>query len=133
MTDKLIEADAVIGNLDNPAIFLDAISKTGDISQLGDFIPSADEIRETRQTGDFFSNLEQQTQIALIAFKAGVSVSTELIEGGFDTHDDHDAQHKVLFANLVASLNYLWTYAINTTMLERDDDTIVKLANVHKA
>lgn len=111
MESKLDETAAVTGNLDNRAIFLDAISKTDEISQLGDFIPSAEEIREARQMGDFFSNLEQQMQIALIAFKAGVSVSADLIQGGFDTHDDHDAQHEVLFSNLAASLDYLWTYA----------------------
>jgi len=119
MGAKLSDSFAVAGNLDNRDAFLDAISKTDDIQQLNDFIPSTEDIRQARQNGDFFSNLEQQMQIALVAFKAGVAVSADLIEGGFDTHDDHDAQHEVLFSNLTASIDYMWTYAEELGIADR--------------
>lgn len=119
MNIKASESSAVLGNLDNRAIFLDAISKTDDIAQLADFIPSQADIREARMQGDFISNLDHQIQISLIAFQAGVAVSADLHENGFDSHDDHDARHETLFSNLTASIDYLWSYAQELGLADR--------------
>jgi hypothetical protein len=119
LASKLSDSSSMAGNLDNREAFLDAITKTDEISVLDEFIPSANDIRELRSNGDFFSNLEQQMQIAVVAFKAGVAVTADLVEGGFDTHNDHDAQHEVLFSNLAASIDYLWTYAEEQGIADR--------------
>jgi hypothetical protein len=119
MASKLSDASSMAGNLDNREAFLDAITKTDEISSLGEFIPSADDIREQRSNGAFFSNLEQQMQISLVAFKAGVAVSADLVQGGFDSHDDHDSRHEEQFTNLTASIDYLWTYAEEQGIADR--------------
>ena len=37
--------------------------------------------------------MEQQIQVALSCFSAGVSITSSLSIGGFDTHGNHDATH----------------------------------------
>ena len=119
MASKLSDSSSVVGNLDNREAFLDAISKTDEIRSLGEFIPSTDDIREARINGDSVNKLEQQMQIAVVAFKAGVSVTADLVQGGFDSHDDHDSRHERLFTDLTVSIDYLWTYAEEQGIADR--------------
>ena len=66
---------------------------------------------ENTENNRNWSNLRRQAQIAVLAFKARVAVSADLILGGFDTHADHDEDHGWLLANLTDSVDYLWDYA----------------------
>ena len=55
--------------------------------------------------------IRRQAQLAVLAFKSGVAVSADLWLGGFDKHDNHDANQGALLANLTDSVDYLWDYA----------------------
>ena len=57
------------------------------------------------------SNLRQQAQLTILAFKARVAVSADLLLGGFDTHAKHDPDHNLLLTNLTNSVDFLWQLA----------------------
>ncbi|MDG2174615.1 MAG: DUF1501 domain-containing protein [Gammaproteobacteria bacterium] len=119
MESRVEESDAVLGNYKNREAFLEAISRTEDISRLEDFIPEENEIQQEQDLGERNSNLNQQIQIALLSFKAGVSVSADIVEGGFDSHDDNDARQEVLLTSVVGSIDYLWTTAEELGIADR--------------
>lgn len=50
--------------------------------------------------------LERQVQVAIAAYRAGVSVSCNLSVGGFDTHGDHDASHIPRLENLLNGISF---------------------------
>jgi len=49
----------------------------------------------------------QQTQLAMSAFAAGVSVAASLTIGGFDTHGSHDQLHVRQLAKLLAGVDFI--------------------------
>lgn len=57
------------------------------------------------------ANIRQQTQLAVIAFAAGVAVAADLWTPGFDTHDRHDMLHTGALDVAIEGLLYLWEYA----------------------
>ena len=101
----------------NRELYLGAIQPeaTEGLRAFSDMLPGRDELQpvETVQTGGagHRSNLKRQAQLTVLAFKAGVAVSADLYQGGFDTHDDHDLAQGSLLANLTDSVDYLWDYA----------------------
>jgi hypothetical protein len=100
------------GNRSNRQIYLDSLSKVKDIGVFADYIPASNKLQPVRQvTTNFSSTLHQQIQVALLAFKAGMSVSADLFEGGFDTHSRHDTDHPPILSNATNAIDYLWTYA----------------------
>lgn len=51
--------------------------------------------------------LRRQIQVAIAAYRAGVSISVNLDIGGFDTHGDHDAQHIPRLAQILDGIDFL--------------------------
>lgn len=51
--------------------------------------------------------LIRQIQVAVAAFKAGITLSVNLDHGGFDTHGDHDAQHIPRLVNIIQGIDFL--------------------------
>ena len=49
-------------------------------------IPPDDELEQPEEFGNLGSDLRQQAQLTILAFKARVAVSADLWLGGFDTH-----------------------------------------------
>ena len=85
---------------------------TEGLRAFADMLPSRDELEPVEESAiDQRSELRRQAQITVLAFTARVAVSADLWLGGFDTHDNHDARHTWLFANLTDSVDYLWDYA----------------------
>ena len=76
-----------------------------------DIIPAASELQQVEEFNLFRSTLKRQAQLTVLAFKAGVAVSADLRLGGFDTHDNHDAEQGWLLGNLTGAVDYLWNYA----------------------
>ena len=77
-----------------------------------DVIPPEDELEEEEAgPGGFGSSLRRQAQLTILAFRTGVAVSADLYLGGFDTHDNHDANQGWLLGNLTAGVDFLWEYA----------------------
>ena len=52
------------------------------------------------------NNLEQQVQVAMSCFAAGVSVCANLSIGGFDTHGNHDATHIPRLQNILDAVTF---------------------------
>jgi hypothetical protein len=57
------------------------------------------------------NQLERQAQVALAAYKAGLSVSATMGRGGFDTHGNHDANHIPALGDAMTGLTYLFQRA----------------------
>lgn len=74
-------------------------------------LADAGPLQPIERQGHLASSLRRQAQLAMLAFEAGVSVSADLCLGGFDTHQDHDAEHSWLLASLTRAVDYLWTCA----------------------
>ncbi|MES2624203.1 MAG: DUF1501 domain-containing protein [Pseudomonadota bacterium] len=118
---KQVGVSGVIGgNQINRQSYLDALEKTDAIAEFASYIPSAENLKEPRQiVPGRTSNLHQQVQLALLAFKSGVSVAADLFESGFDTHDNHDSNHPKLLANVTDALDYFWTLAVELGLADR--------------
>ena len=76
-----------------------------------DMIPSNSDLNQVEEFNMYRSSLKRQSQLTVLAFKAGVAVSADLFMGGFDTHDNHDPDQNWLLGNLTDSIDYLWDYA----------------------
>ena len=96
-----------------------AFGSSTDLSEFAALIPPESQLQPPEQFLDFWSTLRRQAQIAMLAFKAGVSVSADLYLGGFDTHQNHDRDHEPLLANLTSGIDYLWDYAELQGMADR--------------
>ncbi|WP_434417379.1 DUF1501 domain-containing protein [Nannocystis pusilla] len=55
--------------------------------------------------------LRRQIQVALAAFRAGITISINLDIGGFDTHGNHDESHIPRLVQILDGLDFLWTEA----------------------
>jgi uncharacterized protein (DUF1501 family) len=62
------------------------------------------------QLGDL-ERFDQQAQLALAAFKAGLAVSANLQLGGFDTHSNHNRDQSRQLAKLLGGINFLMDQA----------------------
>jgi hypothetical protein len=70
-----------------------------ELQRLSDFLP---------ETLDNSGNrLRRQAQIAIAAYRAGLSVAVNLETGGFDTHGNHEANHYPRLADLLDGVDFL--------------------------
>ena len=51
-------------------------------------------------------SMEQQIQVALSCFSAGVSITSSLSIGGFDTHGNHDATHTPRLQQVLSAITF---------------------------
>ena len=90
---------------------------------LADILPGQDEFApgvEFYGGGyNFWSNLKQQIQGAMLIFKSGLGVSADLALNGFDTHEQHDEAHEALLFHLADVLEFFWDYAEQQGLAER--------------
>jgi hypothetical protein len=104
----------------NRQIYLDAFSKAESLKIFADLIPKGDELQKERTlTNGQHSTLHQQVQMALLAFKSGLSVSADLDDGGYDTHAFHDRNHEPMLANGIDAIDYLWDFAEELGLADR--------------
>lgn len=94
-TEQLPRVQNAIGNL--------YASRTGsnELKRLQQYLP------------DMLDNgpnpLRRQIQVALAAFRAGITISINLDIGGFDTHGDHDNNHIPRLVQILDGLDFLWS------------------------
>ena len=104
----------------NRDLYATAADNRGGLAEFAAALPPIDEIPAGEELAfDYYSSLKRQAVIALTAFKTGVSVCADLVLGGFDTHDNHDAQHGVLLTNLTQSIDFLWDLAETLGIADR--------------
>ena len=53
------------------------------------------------------NGLLRQIQVAMAAYRAGITVAVNLDIGGFDTHGDHDANHIPRLMQILEGLNFI--------------------------
>jgi hypothetical protein len=97
-------------NFDRVEPRADAIRFGGPLGTIHASRTGADELRALQRRlpalDDGPNPLIRQVQVALAAFRAGVSVAANLELDGFDTHVDHDAEHVPLLAQLLAAVDF---------------------------
>jgi hypothetical protein len=79
------------------------------LSRLADILP--DELVDKTDKDGFKNNLLQQAQLALLCYDAGLTVSCDLLLGGFDTHQDNDGRQGEALSTLANGVTYLWDTA----------------------
>ena len=103
----------------NRANYLSALDNSGGLSDFAAALGDAGELQPPVQFGNLWSNFKGQTQLALLAMSSGVTCAADLLHGGFDTHQNHDAETNWLFSELTSGLDYLWTYAEQLGIADR--------------
>ena len=83
------------------------------LRRYSDALPPDSQLEKREEGGpnNHDSELRQQGQLTVLAFKSGVAVSADLYLGGFDTHANHDQEHEWLLGKLTDGVDYLWEYA----------------------
>ena len=114
--DRLAAREGILpGESRRLAHYRAAFASSEGLKAFADAIPPEDRLEqpvEVRIGSDtHWSQLRRQAQLAVLAFKTGVSVSADLYLGGFDTHARNDPQQEWLLANLADGVDYLWDYA----------------------
>ncbi|BDX05524.1 DUF1501 domain-containing protein [Planctobacterium marinum] len=100
--------------------FAAAVENGSILSQFSAALENVGDLQEPVNDGNFlWSSLSRQAQVATLAMGSGVCVSADLIMGGYDTHENHDAQHDWLFTELARSIDFLWTYAEQQGIADR--------------
>lgn len=92
-----------------------ARSGASDLKLLQDVLPAPD------ANGDF-----RKCQLAIAAYKAGIAVSANLSMGGFDTHSNHDTDHRAALVSLLRVVNFLWAEAARQGV---DDKLVVLMSS----
>jgi len=117
--DKLQQENVLAKDRLSRQYYLEALSRAESIKEFGDLIPAFEEIQQPRIFGDVYSHLHQQAQLTLLAFKAGVAITADLTDGGYDTHETHDNLHEPILANSLDGIDYLWDYAEQLGIADR--------------
>ncbi|MBK8262452.1 MAG: DUF1501 domain-containing protein [Nannocystis sp.] len=74
---------------------------TNELKKLQEYLPNP-----LSNDGD-----QRQVQVAIAAYRAGISAAVNLNMGGFDTHGNHDASHIPRLAALLRQIDFLWSEA----------------------
>lgn len=98
--------------------YADALTRSTAIADFAAFIPATLQATRTLSTGGR-STLHQQIQITLLAFKAGVAMTADVFEGGFDTHEENDTRQAASLSNVTDAIDYFWTYATELGLADR--------------
>lgn len=109
----LTEQSAMPQDLENRQNFINAVKNTDGLKAFGALIPKEADLQAERKVTSRMlrSTIHQQAQIALLAFKSGLCVAADLVQDGFDTHFDHDADHEELLTTTFDAVDQMWDYA----------------------
>ena len=105
----------------NRSLFAESVSRgaTEGLREFAAAVPPPGDLKGVERSGHLWSTLKRQSQLAVLAFKAGAAVSADLYLGGFDTHSNHDAEHAWLLQNLAESVDFLWEFAESHGIADR--------------
>ncbi|MDF1766778.1 MAG: DUF1501 domain-containing protein [Gammaproteobacteria bacterium] len=113
---SIIENAAITaGNRRSREAYLASLINMEPLEAFADSLPRHDEWEPRGENG----NLRQQAQFAIAAFKAGVSVSADLSQGGFDSHEDNDSEQRANLNELTDGIDYLWDAAEEADIADR--------------
>jgi hypothetical protein len=105
----------IAGNRRSREAYLESMLAVDPLVEFGEMLPSRDDIAPRGDNGF----LKRQAQFAVLAFKAGVSVTADMNLGGFDSHENNDAEQEPLLSELTEGIDYLWDAAEEAGIAER--------------
>lgn len=115
-TQSLIEsAPLTAGNRSAREAYLSSLRNMDPLAEFADMLPARDEWEPNSSNG----NLKQQAQFTIAAFKAGVSATADLTQGGFDSHENNDSEQITNLNELTAGIDYLWEAAEEAGIADR--------------
>ncbi len=118
--DLAAKSNIPAGQKKSRRFFAEALAQADGLSAFANSIPGEDQLQQPKELSQRYrSNLHQQMQISLLAMKSGVTVAADLFESGFDTHEEHDADHALLLTNVNDAIDYFWTYAAELGLADR--------------
>lgn len=105
----------------NRAAFEAAMASSESLRAFASLIPEPQKLQQPRSIGANMpqNTVAQQAQMALLAFKSGLSVAADITSFGFDTHADHDRDHEPLLAATLDGIDFLWDYAEELGIADR--------------
>ena len=103
------------GNRSAREAYLSSLSNMNQLSEFADMLPADDEWEPSGMNGNF----KQQAQFTIAAFKAGVSATADLSQGGFDSHEDNDSEQTTNLNELTSGIDYLWEAAEEAGIADR--------------
>ncbi len=98
---------ATAGNRSAREAYLSSLNSMEPLIEFADTLPANNEWEPSSRNG----NLRQQAQFTIAAFKAGVSITADLTQGGFDSHEDNDLEQTTNLNELTGGIDYLWEAA----------------------
>jgi hypothetical protein len=105
---SMLEDEKVLArSRQNRAAYLQSVSSNEALAEFAATLPTQKEEQEISRG----NRLTSQVNFALLAFRAGVSCTADLQQGGFDSHNDNDTQQIQLLGELTDALDYLWDFA----------------------
>jgi len=119
LTARSADAATLEGARQQQQAYLNALTNSGAIANFADLLPTTANLEPTRKAGSVTSSLRQQMQVSLLAFKAGVSMTADVYEPGFDTHQDHDTRLTAALTSVTDAIDYFWTYAASLGIADR--------------
>lgn len=115
-TESIISSASITaGNRSARQAYLSSLTNMGPLSDFAETLPSDSEWEPRSENG----NLRQQAQFTIAAFKAGVSVTADLSQGGFDSHEDNDSEQTTNLNELMDGIDYLWDAAEEAGIADR--------------
>jgi len=113
MQQLVADRKALLQDQRNRQNLLSAIQNTDSLKAFGALMPASSDLQAVRKVNNTNANssIHQQIQMTLLAFKSGLTVSSDVYDGGFDTHDTHDTEHAAALSNVASAVDYLWTTA----------------------
>lgn len=109
--NKTISTNNIKGNSIRRSAYLNSILNFDKLNPLVEALPDGDQLEN--------GYLKQQAQIALTCFKAGVTISADIIEGGLDSHDNNDNEQRQHLSAITETLDYIWDYAEELGIADR--------------
>ena len=97
--------------LRNRRAYLEALESSALLKNFSATVEASGDLPEGRNENGFWSTLELQSKLAVMAFSSGVSSSADLQIGGFDTHQNHDWNQGNAMRLMTEGIDALWNYA----------------------
>ena len=103
------------GNRSAREAYLSSLKNMDPLSEFAEMLPADNEWEPNGMNGNF----KQQAQFTIAAFKAGVSATADLSQGGFDSHEDNDLEQTTNLNELSSGIDYLWEAAEEAGIADR--------------
>jgi len=84
--------------------YINAFGNSERLKALGNTLPSDNDLNK-------LSRFKGQIQVALSAFSANTTITADIAQDGYDTHENNDNQQRDLLSELVDGLDFLWEQA----------------------